>query len=741
MNKKFSSSRENLSFLVVGNSTAGKSSFIRTFCNEETANLLKITGNGQTTRFNGIYNFMCKDEQDAKVVVDFYSEQEFVEKQCSKIINKYQLFYEKEQIKDCMEHNYVSTEETKANFEEDDGYWIKEKIEILKDLAEKDLINDEFINLDEFGIDNQLGTLFKESDIDSIYNFSSFNNLMKDKLKNIYDLIIGKTTLFINNYGNKYPKCNYDIGLNNEKEKDKVSSEIKQLKFALKEDTSLLLTYCVRNVEMFDMENSGTLDMSSLSGIVKGIKLDLALNNDYAQICSSVGIKEIKLVDTYGLDHLADANGDITIKAIRKRLSEILNDEFREIESVIFIYPMVGNNSAAEKRFEALIEAKRSIIPQIIYTKYDIYAKKQSGKNIDELTQESFQKIINNFCNKDLNKVKGDFNKILLRYYSNDVAEYRRKCILENISYFMSTYEIDESKIQNVARKNNKLYFLKIILSILKNDNLGIDSENLNQEEFLNELSESFKLRYNDIDKKLSEMLDKSNIMLVKSYNSSHGMVKKAFIRRIKSNMFGYKEDLSLRNILKESFSENLAKDAGHYKDTNIGNLIISEYMIDKKMNLFLRECINKFGEYYFCAGCFPCNFLEYSKCEMSKSCNNRGERRVRRGSSCNQFCAGSVSGSRTQSRYCCNVGINGIGLFDVQYSNIFSCTNSCYWKKVFDFIKSNNGIISLRFENNRITNDFIKLFTSFCRKQLQKSQEAIKSLEAIKSYYNDVLE
>ncbi|KEQ21817.1 P-loop NTPase family protein [Paenibacillus tyrfis] len=712
--------RDSLSFLVVGDSESGKSSFIRTFCEESAANLLNISGEGQTTRCNGFYNFTYKENDENKVTVSFYNKEEFTEKQCSKIMKKYGLSPRSADLG--ITNDYIIKQNVKLVSSEKDSMWKSEKYDILRKICNKDLINDEFINLTEFGLPENMGNLIAQDDIENIVDFEQFLLLITKKVEDIYEEITRKTNLFIE----LFKLSETDTYENNSKE------EISQLKFNLNDNTSLLLTYCIKKATMCEFLE-GT-DIISLSGIVKSIAVELRLNKDYAQICSSVGIKKIKLVDTYGLDHAGDLMGNIIVENIKERLAGILNDEFRDIDSVIFITPMVGKAPSTNERFKALIEAKRSIIPQIVYTKYDLYAKSQVRRKLCLLDNEELKSVKRNFIKNNSNKIKDDFYDILKDYYSADVAGYRKECIFNNISYFMGTYEIEDSENRRVAQGNNIKYFKNILVSILKNDNYGVASDNIDREELSQQLTQCFILNKNRIQDKLNTMILKAQENLNRNFSISHGRTQEAFWRRVGSNMFGFSGSLNLRNLLVTSYTEYLAKDSGDdHKEDNLGNLVVNEYFKARKLNVFLRECINKFGYYYFCTGCLPCDALEPNKCDMSRSCNTTGrEMRLRRKHSCWQFNEGSYTGSRHQSKYCTNSGIYGIGLIDMEYGKANKCWGSCYWMK---FFKNFNDTRIVEFNCGDIYEDFVNIFIEFCVKQYTKSIQSVHNFNYLMNY------
>ncbi|WP_054943345.1 hypothetical protein [Paenibacillus ihuae] len=711
--------RDNLSFLVVGDSESGKSSFIRTFCDEETAGLLNISGGGHTTRCDGFYNFTYKENNANRVTVTFYSKEEFTEKQRSKIVDKYELG-PKVSLDSSNANDYIIRQNEELHSTEKYSLWKMEKEDILKKIANKNLVDDGFINLTEFGLQEERGVLITSDDVEMLQDYDQFLRVMTKKLEDIYQEIKRETALFIELF---------QIPLNNLAE-DNSKIDIPQLKFTLDENTKLLLTYCIRKATMRELLE--TIDVNSLSGIVKSVAVELRLNKDYSEICSSVGINQIKLVDTYGLDHAGDTKGDIIVRNIKKRLTDILDGEFRDIDSVIFITPMHGKATSTNERFQALIEAKRSIIPQIVYTKYDLYAQNQSPNKLSEMDSGELEDIKNFFIKNNSNKIRDDFYQILKEHYSEDVAEYRKECIFNNISYFMGTFEFNDNQNRRTARINNIRYFKNILVSVLENDNYGVSIDNIDEIELKQQLVQGFMLNKNGIEEKLGIMIHKAQETLNKKYSISHGRTQEAFWRRLDSNMFGFYGDLNLRNLLITSFIDVLAKDSGEHRVDNLGNFIVNDYFKNKKLNVFLRECINKFGHYYFCAGCLPCEALVPNKCSMSKACNSTGTyERVKRNKSCYQFNEGVYSGSRKQSKYCTNNGMHGIGLVNEKYGKENQCWESCYWML---FFKKFEVAKTVELNCGGIFLDFLNVFIEFCVKQYIKSIQSVKNLNYLKN-------
>ena len=702
--------RESLKFLIAGDSEAGKSSFIRNFCEPNSAKMLNISGQGQTTRCNGVYNFNCTSSVTDSAYINFYSKQEFIDKHLEKIFKTYDLYLDKAENK-LNDSIIESKSEKDISFKE--YSWKDTKRESLLSICDKDLISDEFINLSELGFSEQDRLLLSITEINEIENFQKFDKILKGKIGLVYDRIKEIIHQFLEQFN---LRIDYEKELN-------TKEDIINLRFNLEEETTLLLTYCTKKATIIEQRQSRIKNVTTLAGVVKNTIINLQLNRNYEQICSKLGISKITLIDTYGLDHAPNQEGNIDIKDIKKRLTYILNEEYRDIDTVIFITPMTGKATATNYRFKALIESKRSIIPQIIYTKYDIYAKSQLGISLAEMEASDLEEVVNNFNRDNSNTIKDDFMCILREYYSEDVSEYRKQCIFSNVSYFMGKYEMENKQEQEAAEQNNLKYFKSILLSIFKNDNYGISSKYIDKIEVTEQLEKVLLGNQHSIEEKINIMLEQAQKKLVKNYNQAHYNTTTAFWRRIRSNMVGFSGDLNIRNILIDTYREFIATDSGIHKDNNLGNILVSDYFRNNDLNIFLRECINKFGDYYFCTGCAPCDSLKPEVSDMSTACNNTGRyERANRGIKCRQYIQGIHAGSQSQAVYCVNNGINGIGILDTNYGNCKNCLENCFWNFMFSMYKETNEI---NLFVKQTTKNFIVLFRKFF---INKYEESIKS-------------
>lgn len=704
-----------LTFLVVGDSEAGKSSFIKNFTTSEYSKLLDISGRGQTTRCNGIYEF-SSNYDDNKVDVKFYTKDEFINRTFERLMQKKELYPKKTITHENL--NDISINDIEKNI--DYSSWYNENQTKVFELCNNDFISDEFINLEELNIDKN-SILIGIEEIKEIKDYVKFEELVKSKIEIVYKIAKEKIDTFLEKYKG--------IDLIDD---DNDNEDIRSIDFNLNEETKLLFALCIKKIKKKERESCGS-ELFTLSGLVKNTKVIMKLNQLYEKICAGVGIDTITFIDTYGLDHESDEDGSIVIDTIRERLKFILNYEFKEIESVIFITPMIGKAAGTNGRFKALIEAKRSIYPQIVYTKFDSYIEAELDESISDIDVSDLQDLIEEFnkCNK--NPINDNFYKILEEYYSSDVAEYRKKIILSNRAYFMGAYE--KNVDSNSAQRFNLIYFKKIIMNLFQKNNLGIGNNSEDTAKFIQELERSLVEKKSDIELKLSSMLSSAQKILMEKYVYSHGNTKNAFWKRIRSNMFGFHNGLDLRRILIEQFDYVLAKDAGDRKDDNLGNVIINEYFINNELNIFIRECINDFARFYFCSGCMPCDELKPGNSEMSSSCNTTGSvgGRKRRKDSCNQCFSGFYIGSRKDSRYCNNKSIYGIGLYNQAYGNQYNCCSNCYWKSFFAYYEvSDKQNISLNVTND--VNCFIQIFIEFCKEKYEKAKNNLANITYLDS-------
>ncbi|MCB2300569.1 hypothetical protein [Clostridium tagluense] len=705
-----------LNFLVIGDSESGKSSFIRNFTIIESATLLDISGRGQTTRCNGIYEFSSDENINNKAEVYFYSKDDFVRKQFDRFIQKNNLNAECTQINSEAKEIYINDQLPTIN----DDNWYEDHKDIIETLCNCDFISDAFINLEELDIDIKRIFLIK-TDIESASNYSKFEEIIKGKLELTYELAKEKIDELIAKFTTE----------NNEEDEDS-QKDIKSLKFNLSDDTKFLFTLCIKQTTQAQREKNDCRLMT-ISGLVKETRIKMKLNPLYEKVCKSVGIDSISFIDTYGLDHEAH-KGSIDIEDIRERLKQVLNYEFKEIESVIFITPMLGKAAGTNERFQALIEAKRSIYPQIIYTRFDEYLEEELDKKICNIKESEMYKIIPEFQRGNKNPIKDSFYKILEEYYSYDVALYRKNIILSNMAYFMGSYEKNVDSIN--AQKFNLIFFVKMIMNIFQKNNMGVTFNFDSTENFVKELNKTMQKNKVQIELKYANMLSSSQKQLKNKHTHSHGNTQQAFWKRIRLNMFGFYNNLDLRRILIEQFDQLLAKDAGDNKDNNLGNYIINDYFTENRLNIFIRECINDFSRFYFCAGCMPCDKLKPGECEISNFCNSTGRigGRKNRKDNCYQCNNGVNIGSRQMSKFCGNTNIWGIGLFDDNYGKENKCNDRCFWIDFFNYWqKSDKKSISLDISCN--VDSFINVFIYFCKVKYINAQDNLANINYLKDY------
>ncbi|HHX61491.1 MAG TPA: hypothetical protein GX707_12400 [Epulopiscium sp.] len=712
--------KEVLNCLVVGDSETGKSAFIRTFCEEEIGELLKISGKGQTTRCSCIYQF--SNEKDClkkdNVSINFYTKEEFTDKYIKQILN--QLLIDEDLLNNNAKNIDVLKETDKS--ENEQIYDVKK----IYNLIDKHLINDEFIKMEEFGLDSQTDIFITNKEVEQLNGIKKIYDHLILKLDDIYIKIKKQieTIDIVKNHivGNREEQV--------EKNKED-NDDIKSLEFKLSEETKLLLSMSVKKLNrnekrLISKSNISKSNISSISGVVKSVNADFLLNQEYGDICKLIGIKTIKLIDTFGLDH-ASRDGDITIDMIKNRFLNIFNNEFREIETVFFITPMVGKAAGANSKFKALIEAKRSIIPHIIYSKFDLYIE-DNEESLIQLPEEEYIEYIEEFNYMNVNDIRNDFEEILKEYYSEDVVEYRKERILNNFSYFMGTYELDKEK-RGVAKNNNIKYFKNIILSIFMNENYGIGDRTIRMEDLRENLKGTLEKNKKMIMERLTGVTQEAQKELQNRYNRAHRNTQVAFWRRISSNMLGFYGELNIRNILIYTYNEKMAKDSGEYRNNNLGSVIIDDFIKDNQLNVFTREVINRFGGQLFCAGCSPCEQLRYKVCDMSKSCNTTGRtERVYRQESCQQYRGGETIGSRPESYYCANRGIDGISLYNEEYGEEKKCKEYCYWSGLSEWRKNNSSSIQLSYGD--IWEYFSEVFEEFFMRQYIIAKQAFINVE-----------
>ena len=433
--------------LVVGNSKAGKSTFILSLIDKNQADMLQANGDGQCTRCNCEYNINVA-ETKLSLNVKLLSKDDFISRR-------------------------METDEVRKDLTNEDVF--------IDFFYEDCLENEAFFNIKEF--DN----FDKESD-------EKFSDKWKKLFMELFikDEICIKDAESENKEGEKkklvMKRSGFDrikIKLNSEKELDKAKNNEEESEYInINEALGLFLgslfdeckiTYkTIFNSQEINIETNkehiplllkvvepNSEYCRSFTGIIENVIINVNINNTYSEVFNKLGISTFQLIDTYGLNHEGTQDGSV----LKNRFTTLFK-EYENIQSAIFIASaedIESNKNVPNdflKQIPIMLQSKLTIVPYLMITKLD-KAKDLKIVKEDDYLLDTDNKSIQVLCKK--------INKELLR--NENTAEYisaRLSAFKDYMSAFVSFYGVEEVKLEDEEKykEMNCYYFSRLMDAI-----------------------------------------------------------------------------------------------------------------------------------------------------------------------------------------------------------------------------------------------------------------------------------
>lgn len=323
-----------VNLLLLGASGAGKSSFAKTFLLHSSN--INSTNDGQTTRSNIIYDLSLYEEKPS-IEIKFLQKENFVTRMLRLNYSKYllkivNLINGKNSISTLEEYlfdNLLDIQDYTNNVEniKEEAMLIKENLFKIDEDWEKNIERyGKICDLVEEKIEKELACNDKNKEQSTIDDFikgnESYLNETLLKVEGFFD--IEEFEYFFEKFGAKEVLLKESIELPDEDKKtfskyfkqyykevhEKIIQNLKDMDIVKvnnyswtiplndNEKSFKIVTYCLQ-----------VKDKKSLTGLVDYVHIKDSISNEYSFIMDDLEISNLKLFDTYGLDH-ASWDGD-----------------------------------------------------------------------------------------------------------------------------------------------------------------------------------------------------------------------------------------------------------------------------------------------------------------------------------------------------------------------------------------------------------------------------------------------
>ena len=316
-----------LSFLLLGRSGQGKSSFIKSFLKHSVQ--IASTGEGRTTRVNCEYNIYYsydaynKENKRDYIQINFLNKDKFIKIRLRQIEKKLQ------QI--------------------DRSCTVKELYNIL-------CIITGFFDITEFGSE-------AVSEVDAI-----FESIFIDSGNTIKSEMFGEESAPEKEVKEEQPDTLYEYAENFYGQvfeklggEDFFKNRRLELGNDLTEEDRAFLEKCFKKT---DSENT----ISSYTGMIEKIVIHDRVCDEYAELFEKLKIGQITFVDTYGLDHHSQEDKD----EIKRRMHDLLYTDYEQIKNVLYIRKLSSDSPVdLEYYLPALYQIDSSVVLNMVFTGAD----------------------------------------------------------------------------------------------------------------------------------------------------------------------------------------------------------------------------------------------------------------------------------------------------------------------------------------------------------------------------------
>lgn len=497
---------KDLSFLLIGKSGQGKSTFIKSFLKH--SDQISSTGEGRTTRVNCEYKVYYSDHDEPRsnyIHIKFLNKDKFVKLRLRQIEKKL------EQLS-----SSCNKQELYGILCRITGFF--EMNEFGKRLVEKTEAVFEDIFLDAKGEIKPEVFAEKSDQEKTVYDYA------EDFYERVFEALDDE-------------KC-----FNNRKlELDKDLSD---------EDMEFL-TKCFKSVSPQTASGRDEREaITTYTGMIDKIEIQDRICDEYVDLCEQLKIRQITFVDTYGLDHQSHEDE----AQIEERLEHLLNVEYPQIKNVLYIRKLSSDSPAdLEYYLPALYRIDAVVALNVVFTGADqntnFTRAYDEGQSVDLLEMNAKSNNRNsavNYFEKPIPKSKYDPDMHSLQMSILNVAKSKKyaenmfNAIVKRLTPYCAPE--DKNTYQRFFDNNyRKLYAL--LKAVIDKEYMGtgiIDVENY--EENLNKIrvEENNEMR-EVLDKLLSQVFQKASMEWgYSNYHRGHWKTKQANYNHIREIKLGY---------------------------------------------------------------------------------------------------------------------------------------------------------------------------------------------------------
>lgn len=560
--KEIKKKTKEVNLLLLGASGAGKSSFAKTFLLHSSH--INSTNDGQTTRSNIIYDLSLYEEKPS-IEIKFLNKENFVTRMIRlnyanyllKIVNMIDgrnsistleeyLFDKLLDIQDYTNNVENIKEEAmliKENLFKIDEVWEKniERYGKICDLVEEKIKRELACN-DKNKEQNKIPDFIKEkasclnetlSKVEGFFDIKEFKCFFdefvaKDSfLKESIEIPVEDDETFYG-YFEKYYREVHEKIIQNLRDMKIVKGNYYSWTIPLNdnEKSFKIVTYCLQ-----------VKDKKSLTGLVDYVHIKDSISNEYSFIMDDLEISNLKLFDTYGLDH-ASLDGDKG-----KILTDVLYDlrekkilYFNSDLAVVYIKKM---DSGKPTELKSIIPQIYKMIPQApiycVFNGLDIFLGNEINAftGIDYLSEgQRKPKAVEYITDKDEDeeyRLKKDIEKVVGK--NNKFLDYLYETLRNNIVSFCSDELVLKEKFNILLSNRKEIYKLLVSICMKEYSSLNIIPKKLIGEIDKGLYDKKIKKFMRDIFKNASKT----------NWDSEHHMTRKANYDRIyKGKKLGY---------------------------------------------------------------------------------------------------------------------------------------------------------------------------------------------------------
>lgn len=345
-----------LKIAVIGRSSAGKSAFIKSFSSKP--EYINSVGKGQTTRSYAEYLFIINYNDDYPYVeAEIATSKSFSEDRLEQVLDKFK---------------------DKKDYKEGDIAWFKQQFdnEILKERMKKYLLHsNDFFNINEFQFLDQDIVDWSDKEFENlVLEILAIERKETDRCEDDKESD-AKKKLEVGNILDSFFKKVYNyiikrlIGYYKETKYLFIDNNTISFKFNIEDEETKQLFSWILKVD--------DITHNSLTGIISKVRVRSGMNEDYADILKKLGLSNISLIDTYGLDH----SDNISEKNLVERYHKIFNKDYPDISIAFFVEALhTGASNEFKRAITTLYEIKPEIMTYVV------------GTHIDENEKELFEK-------------------------------------------------------------------------------------------------------------------------------------------------------------------------------------------------------------------------------------------------------------------------------------------------------------------------------------------------------------